>query len=449
MPDYRIITPCGPLRGTECRWPGVAAYLGIRYASAGRFEYPVVTTGWEGEYDAFSYGNCCYQPRAFRNEEHMPDKAFYYREFRRGEYYSYSEDCLFLNVWTPSEAGAGSRLPVIFYIHGGAFRSGCGHEKPFDGPVWPVKGAVAVTINYRLGPLGFLTLPQLKEEAGRTGNYGLYDQIAALHWVKRNISAFGGDPDNITVMGQSAGAVSVQQLCLSPLTGGLFARAVMSSGGGIGSLMPVASAESRYPFWQKVTDRAGCRTLSELRAVSVETLFSAWDQVREEHPEEIMADSPCEDHHLITGVWADKKIPYLLGSNSEDMMPGVLQKMARDWCVLQDSRGGPPSYAYFFKRQLPGDDKGAWHSADLWYWFGTLENCWRPMTEYDRQLSGQMVDHLIHFARTGNPNGDGLCFWKPVSRNQTKALCLGEGAACMGDVDGEELNQAVLTEASG
>lgn len=184
--------------------PAVLTALLLRYATAGRWEYPKQVTSWEGVYDATSYGNCSYQPRAFYNEEENLKKIFYYNEFRKGESYTYSEDCLFLNIWTPESATADSRLPVIFYIHGGGFTGGCGHEKHFDDPVWPTKGVMAVTINYRLGPMGFLCLPELTAEAGHSGNYGLYDQLCAMKWVKDNISAFGGDPEKITIMGQSA-----------------------------------------------------------------------------------------------------------------------------------------------------------------------------------------------------------------------------------------------------
>lgn len=116
--------------------PGVAAFKGIRYATAGRFEYPQQVTGWDGVYDATKYGSCSYQPRAFYNEAEVPEKAFYYHEFREGETYQYSEDCLFLNIWTPDTAKEGDNLPVLVYIHGGSFTGGCGHEKHFDGPVW-------------------------------------------------------------------------------------------------------------------------------------------------------------------------------------------------------------------------------------------------------------------------------------------------------------------------
>ena len=257
--DYIITTPCGQVRGYAGRVPGTVAFKGIRYATAGRWEYPKQVTGWEGIYDAANYGACSYQPRSFYNEEENLKKVFYYREFRKGETYTYSEDCLFLNVFTPETAREGDKLPVLVYIHGGGFTGGCGHEKHFDGPVWPTKGVIGVTINYRLGPLGFACMPALKEEAGYTGNYGLFDQLTALQWVRDNITAFGGDPKNVTIMGQSAGAMSVQQLCLSPLSEGLFHKAVMSSGGGVNKLLSASPAEKHYEFWNKLAEIAGCR----------------------------------------------------------------------------------------------------------------------------------------------------------------------------------------------
>lgn len=119
--SFERTTPCGVISGTACQWPGIAAYKGIRYATAGRWEFPVPVTHWDDIYDATQYGACCYQPRAFYDEAAAPGKAFYYNEFRKGETYTYSEDCLFLNIWTPAGAAPRDRLPVIFYIHGGGF----------------------------------------------------------------------------------------------------------------------------------------------------------------------------------------------------------------------------------------------------------------------------------------------------------------------------------------
>ena len=444
-------TPCGPITGCGCQWPGVAAYKGIRYATAGRWEYPTPVTRWEGTYQAVEYGAACYQPRSFYDEAQMPEKAFYYNEFRRGEHYDYSEDCLFLNIWTPADAGPDAKLPVLFYIHGGGFTGGCGHEKHFDGPAWPTKGVVAVTINYRLGPLGFACLPEFSAEAGHTGNYGLYDQLCALQWVHDNIAAFGGDPDRVTLMGQSAGAMSVQQLCLSPLTRGLAAGAVMSSGGGVGEEFAATPAPDHYAFWQAVMRRAGCADLAEFRALAPQALFAAWQQEKAADGGR-MRTAPVIDGRLIPreGMAAARRgdqlpVPYLMGSTSEDIVPPIVHRMAKGWCRLQADQGRPAAYAWFFDRRLPGDGNGAWHSSDLWYWFGTLDHCWRPMTAKDRLLSEQMVQYLTNFARTGDPNGGGLPRWEAVRKGQSKVLRLGEGETRMGGVNIAKLTHTMLT----
>ena len=441
--EYIISTPCGTLRGTAGRVPGTAAYKGIRYATAGRWEYPKQVRAWDGVYDATRYGHCSYQPRAFYNEEENQKKIFYYNEFRKGEAYTYSEDCLFLNVFTPDTARPGDKLPVLVYIHGGGFTGGCGHEKHFDGPVWPAKGVIGVTINYRLGPMGFVCLPQLKDEAGFTGNYGLYDQLTALQWVHDNIASFGGDPHNVTIMGQSAGAMSVQQHCLSPLTHGLFHRAVMSSGGGVSKALSAAPAERAYLFWQACMKNAGCESLSAFRALSPAALFDAWQKTRKE----VKGGNcfPCIDGRFVVDTAANlveqhkqHHIQYLAGSTSHDMMPPILYTMARKWCAIQDHK----SYCWFFDRMLPGDNHGAWHSSDLWYWFGTLDNCWRPFGSKDRLLSDQMTTYLCNFVKTGSPNAKGLPTWHRAGH---EALHLGEGHTRMAKPSLARLTLTMLT----
>ncbi len=428
--DYIVNTPCGPVQGAAGPVPGTAAFKGIRYARAGRWEYPRIVESWEGTYDATKYGNCSYQPRSFYNEEENLKKIFYYHEFRKGETYTYSEDCLFLNIFTPEELPQGKKLPVLVYIHGGGFTGGCGHEKHFDGPQWPLHGCIAVTLNYRLGPMGFLTLPQLKEEAGKTGNYGLYDQLAAVTWVSRNIAAFGGDPGNITLMGQSAGAMSVQQHCLSPLSDGLFHKAVMSSGCGVSKMLSAQDPGKYYEFWQKVMELAGCATLEQFRSVAPEKLFAAWQSAKKEVKGGGQACSPVLDGELVVGTGVEllasgayKKIPCMAGVTSQDMMPPILYSMAKNWIGHQEK-----SYLWYFRRQLPGDKNGAWHSSDLWYWFGTLGNCWRPLEDCDREISGQMVRYLCNFAATGDPNGKELPTWTPGTE---KAMTFGEGPTQM------------------
>ena len=420
--DYIVKTPCGPVLGTAGRVAGTVAYKGIRYATAGRWEYPKIVTEWENIYDATRYGHCSYQPRAFYNEELNEKKYFYYNEFRKGETYTYSEDCLFLNIFTPENAKEGDNLPVLVYIHGGGFTGGCGHEKHFDGPVWPAKGMIGVTLNYRLGPMGFACLPELAEEAGFTGNYGLMDQMTAIAWVKNNIAAFGGDSENITIMGQSAGAASVQMQCQSPLTDGLFQKAIMSSGCGLGGMMS-GKLETTMAFWQEVMKRCGCENLAQFRALPVEKLFEVWQSAKKEVKGGAASGFPVVDGHFAVAGTPAKDIPYMAGSTSHDMVPPVLQGMTKKWISAREK----PSYTWYFDRMLPGDDCGAWHSSDLWYWFGTLPNCWRPMEQKDYDLSEQMVSYLYNFAKTGNPNKAAqLPTWIASGKGQGRVLCIGE-----------------------
>lgn len=403
---YKIIsTRCGEIKGTVS--DGAADFKGIRYATCKRWTYPELVTQWDGVYDATSYGNCSYQPRAFYNEEENPGKIFYYNEFRKGESYTYDEDCLFLNIRTPENATRESKLPVLIYIHGGGFTGGCGHEKHFDGPVWVKHGVVSVTINYRLGPMGFLCLPELKEEAGHTGNYGLYDQVTAIEWVKNNISAFGGDGDKITIMGQSAGAMSVQHLCQTDYTDGLFRAAVMSSGVGMGSFM-TGTPEKKYDFWKEVMKNTGAESLEEFRNVSAEVIFREWKKIKGS----AMSAIPVKDRILIKDKPSVKNISYLVGSTSHDMAPAILYQMTKNWARKYDA------YMWLFERMLPGDDKGAWHSSDLWYWFGTLKNCWRPFEETDYCISENMVSYLCNFIKCGNPNGNGLAQWNKCRKDK-------------------------------
>jgi len=447
--DYIISTPCGQLRGSASGIDGIAAYKGIRYATAKRWEYPVQVASWEGIYDATQYGHCSYQARSFYNEAENIKKAFYYNEFRKGETYTYSEDCLFLNIFTPEDAKPGDNLPVLFYIHGGSFTGGCGHEKHFDIPIWPKKGVIGVTINYRLGPMGFACIKEACDEAGHTGNYGLYDQLTALKWVRNNISSFGGDPQKITIMGQSAGAMSVQQLSLSPLTDGLFQGAVMSSGGGVHKLLSASPAENHYAFWDMVMKKAGCSNLAEFRAISPEAVFEAWQAAKKELKGAVMGGCfPCIDGKLVVGTGCElaakgryQKIHYMAGITSEDMMPPILFSMSKKWCDIQPES----SYLWYFDRALPGDSHGAWHSSDLWYWFGTLDNCWRPMEDKDYALSDQMTDYLTNFAKSGDPNGENLPEWKCALKKLKQAMRLGEKPTGMQKVSKLKMIHTMLT----
>jgi para-nitrobenzyl esterase len=255
--------------------------------------------------------------------------------------------------------------------------------------------------------MGFLCLPELKEEAGHTGNYGLYDQVTAIEWVKNNISAFGGDGDKITIMGQSAGAMSVQHLCQTDYTDGLFRAAVMSSGVGMGSFM-TGTPEKKYDFWKEVMKNTGAESLEEFRNVSAEVIFREWKKVKGS----AMSAIPVKDGILIKDKPSVKNISYLVGSTSHDMAPAILYQMTKNWARKNDA------YMWLFERMLPGDDKGAWHSSDLWYWFGTLKNCWRPFEETDYCISENMVSYLCNFIKCGNPNGNGLAQWNKCRKDK-------------------------------
>ena len=448
--NYIINTPCGKIKGIQIDNEDIIAYKGVRYASAKRFEYPIQVTSWQGVYDASKYGNCSYQPRAFYDEEKNIKKQFYYNEFRKGETYTYSEDCLFLNIFRPKSAKKGSNLPVIVYIHGGGFSGGCGHEKHFDIPVWPKKDVIGVTINYRLGPLGFACIKQAKEKDGHTGNYGLFDQLTAIKWIYDNIYSFGGDNQNITIMGQSAGAMSVQHLCLSTLTKGLFNKAVMCSGGGVSKMMPITSQEKNFSFWDKVMKQCNCSTLEEFQNVDIEALFNSWDKIKKEEKGAFMASSPVIDGLLITDKATNlikenrhNDIAFMVGSTSEDIIPPIIHKMAKKFCSIQNK----PSYCWMFEHQLPGDENGAWHSSDLWYWFGTLKNCWRPFKEEDYDLSELMVSYLTTFAKYGDPNEKKLPLW-PCQTNNKEILHFGRGKAKLKKVKTSKLWHNMLTKKS-
>jgi para-nitrobenzyl esterase len=222
----------------------------------------------------------------------------------------------------------------------------------------------------------------------------------------------------------------------------------MSSGGGVSKLMAPAAPEKHFDFWKAVMERCGCSTLAQFRAVEPKKLFTAWQSAKKEVKGGVQSCSPVLDGRFVVGSGYDllaagkqKQIPYLVGSTSEDVMPPIIYSMGFDWCAAQKI----PAFAWFFDRQLPGDKNGAWHSSDLWYWFGTLRNGWRPWEEKDHQLSSLMVDYLMNFVKTGNPNGEGLPQWKRACGKCKQVLRLGEGEVRMGKVSMLKLIKTLLT----
>ena len=414
----------GRIQGVPTNSPGVIVYRGIPYAAPPvgelRWKAPQSVEPWEGVRVCDSWGAPSWQ------NPHTP--GGYTDEFFADGDPAFSEDCLYLNVWTPAPGQRSRNLPVTLWIHGGGFVAGWGHEPEMDGESWARHGGVLVTFNYRLGVLGFMSHPALSEESpdGVSGNYGLMDQIAALEWVKRNIAEFGGDPNHITVMGQSAGAKSVMNVVSSPLSRDLVAGAIIQSGGGI-SDKPILNAptlEEAQAQWKEVMDWAGYTTLEQMRAASPEDLLNInWKYAAETGAmpagtRPVLDDYALEENFaeaVLAGHIAD--VPYMIGGTLDDMA-GLADGIDR-FC-LEREKAGTPAYAYQFARRLPTDGRpdvleGAFHSSELWYMFNSLDLCWRPFTDGDYSLADEMITRWTNFAACGNPNGDGPETWTPCT----------------------------------
>ena len=300
---------------------------------------------------------------------------------------------------------------MILFFHGGGFDSGLNWESPFDGTALAERGIVTIFANYRVGVLGYLTHAEIKAQNGREGNFGLDDQLCAIRWVREHARDFGGDGDDLTLMGQSAGAISIQYLCLNADNRGLFRRVIMMSGAG---LFPKFSlprpAEQTRAYWEQFIEEAGCHGLDELRRASLDTLFDTVEKMKALRSDGIYHTMPVVDGMLIKDR-VDKLIEHplevdtLIGYTNNDLYAPVMAWIG--------NRYGRRRHAwfYFFDLDAPGDGNLAFHSSDLRYVFGTLDKSWRPYGERDRQASEELLNSLANFARTGCPNGDGAPVW--------------------------------------
>ena len=401
--NYVVSVEGGQLQGVPSEAAGVVVYKGIPYAAPPvgnlRWQAPQPVQPWEGVKVCDTFGPIAPQPG------NKPG-TFYGDEFYWQGTPEESEDCLYLNVWAPANViGKGAKLPVAMWIHGGAYMNGYGYEVTMDGDQWAKRDVILVTINYRLGTLGFLSHPELTAEQGQSGNYGTMDQIAALQWVKDNIEAFGGDPSRITIFGQSAGAMSVKTLLVSPLSRDLMAGAIIQSGGGLNTrgLTPDSSQEQFDAMGKAAMDKAGLTDLAAMRAATTDEIraVQGWFMP---HPDGKVVTGSFEEAFFDGSI---SQAPIMIGYNKDDY-EGLGGASVDEFCALRDSLGCTV-YEYEFLRELPTDeahpasDKGAFHSAELWYIFGTLGRSWRPFVEADYALSSRMLDAWTDFCKFQNP----------------------------------------------
>ena len=381
-------------------------------------------------------------------------KSFYGREWRASGSVPFNEDCLYLNVWTPAAGKTDKKLPVAMWIHGGGYREGFGFEPEMDGGEdWASRGVILVSVTYRLGVFGFFSHPLLSKESpnGVSGNYGLLDQAAALKWIHNNIAQFGGDPDNITIFGQSSGAGSVQSLCASPQSRDLVSKAISMSGGGLGKSIFVLSLDTAQLVNKAMMDFFGKTTLEEMRALS----FDELTQMTKEYADTTkkrMFFGPVIDNYFLPGSFSDlarangiADIPYMFGFTANDMFN--MRQAIADFCLLREKKSDKPAYAYMFSRQLPGDGSGAFHSSDLWYVFHSLRHSWRPFTKADDALSLRIVDYWTNFAKYGDPNGKENGIWTPYTAADPEFMqfdVAGDSAVCRMTGSPEYLGRASL-----
>ena len=445
----------GQIQGVPADVAGVTVFRGIPFAAPPigdlRWKAPQPVVPWDGVRVCDTFGHPPFQAA------HYP--GGYTTEWGYGAEAPYSEDCLYLNVWTKAPGKVDAKLPVAVWVFGGGMREGWSSEPEFDGQEWAGKDVVLVSFNYRVGPFGFFAHPELSAEDPEhaTGNWGTLDQIQALKWVKENIAQFGGDPDNVMLFGQSAGARSTKFLCSSPLTKGLFNKAVIMSGSGFTD--PRKPAQPMFPGMpampqqgpktlaeaeqstKEVADWAGLTDLQKLRRASTETIFALGTIYSgATGNRSILSASPISpyidgyvltegfDEACVDGTLAD--VPYMIGYTLNDagnMEPGIT-----DFCLNREEKGGK-AWAYQFARPLPTDGRpnvlqGAFHSSDLWFVFKSLKNCWRPWTQGDWDLSEKMLTAWSNFAKYADPNGKDGGDWKPVTAAQKDYMvfCLDE-----------------------
>jgi para-nitrobenzyl esterase len=465
----------GLIQGIPGQDPAVTVYKGVPYAAPPvgdlRWKAPQPVKPWKGVRKADHFGDICMQ-------NPLAPGSFYQIEFYQTPQ-SMSEDCLSLNLWTAASS-AGEKRPVMVWIHGGGWVEGSGSLDSFNGEALAKKGVVIVTINYRLGVFGFLAHPDLTKESGynASGNYGMLDQLEALKWVKANIQQFGGDPENVTIFGQSAGAGSVIDLCASPLAKGYFRRAIVQSGGFLGA----ADLKAAEALGVEFAGEAGAKSIAELRKMPAAEIQRIgvpmpkdangprvsrfWPIVDgyflTRPPREVFAAGGQNTHSIMTGSTSNEgttlmsittaaafreQVEKHYGARSEEFFKLYPVETVEDaWKAAGDTvrdfmaftaldiarmqaKTNDKTYIYYFDRHLPGRDSeryGAFHSSELVYVFNELSAVDRPWTDTDRKLADEMSSYWVNFARTGDPNGAGLPAWPVYGTTPERGQGLGD-----------------------
>jgi len=460
---------CGLLQGTSEN--GVTVYRGIPFAAPPvgdlRWRAPQPPAKWKGVRKANTFSA---NPIQVMHETFGPWTAEYQPQG------SVSEDCLYLNIWTAAKSSKEMR-PVMMYIPGGAFTGGSGNCPVYNSESLAKKGLVVVTINYRVGVIGFLAHPELTKESEQnsSGNYGLLDQLAALEWIKKNITAFGGNPACVTIMGQSAGAASVHYLTASPLAKGLFIRAIALSGynARLGPGVNLASAEQTGVRFAKAQNAASLTTLRAMPAADL--LAATKDEFRfspivdgwflPKSVDEIFTADEQSDVATLTGFVADegsfsdgygkvpaeefrKRVRQQTGAQADAMLrlfpastepeSAESQKaFARDmsmvsmyrWAMKREKTGQTNVYTYLFTHPQPGVTKEryqAFHSSELPYIFDNLNQSHRPWTMEDEKIAETMSSYWTNFIATGDPNGNGLPKWPAFRDAPEETMELGD-----------------------
>ena len=476
----------GLLAGSNGNSPDVRVYRGVPFAAPPvgdlRWKAPQPAAKWQGVRKAAEFSNACWQTP-------YPAAAAIYQAMLPG----LSEDCLYLNVWTPAKS-AKDRLPVMVWIHGGGFTRGFGGTSSYNGEALARKGAIIVTINYRLGIFGFFAHPELTAESGHhaSGNYALLDQIAALQWVQKNIAAFGGDPTRVTIFGESAGSWAVNALMASPLAKGLFQRAIGESGGLFSPMKTLADAEREGEKLGKLLapDSAPKESENSKEPAQQDTLKA----LRAMKPEELLKSAETETVRTIVDGWVlpqdvasifaqgkQNDVPLIVGYNADEgttlapqgtymtatIFSGGVHKRygpqadallkvypaasdaeavssfysayrdqafgweMRTWARMATSTGHQPAYMYYFSRRAPGP-----LSAKLRA-FHALEIAYVfgtfvwpfPWEDTDKKISDAMTSYWVNFAASGNPNGASLTKWPSYSAKDDQVLEFGDEIA--------------------